>query len=129
MSKMCTPQFYLAFQLVFSFSGEDFFHVNGLWEILFFNWKDLKSVFIGSWGCSDVLFEGVTQYTFWSVIVFKVCIFTDISTRNKSAATCVETSANPAIHVQQWPDSTFPLFSTKTHGQRGELFNRYEWST
>ena len=46
----------------------------------------------------------------------------DISTQNKRAATYVQTSANLAIHVQ-WPDSTFPLFSTVTHGERGELFN------
>ena len=27
-----------------------------------FNWGDLKSMCISSWGCSDVLFEGVTQW-------------------------------------------------------------------
>ena len=53
------------------------------------------------------------------------CIFTDISTQDKRAATCVQTSANPAIHVQ-WPESTFALFLTITHGQRGELFNGCE---
>ena len=83
---------------------------------------------ISFWRCSDSLFERVTQYAFWSVTVFEECIFTDISTQNKRAATCVQTSANPAIHVQ-WPDSTFPSFSTIAHGQRGELFNRCEWST
>ena len=34
MSKMCSTQFHLAFQSVFSVSREGFFHVNGLWEIL-----------------------------------------------------------------------------------------------
>ena len=74
---------------------------------------------------SDALFEGVTQYAFWSVTVFEESIFTDILTQNKRAATCVKTSANPVIHVQ-WPDSTFLSFSIITHGQRGELFNLCE---
>ena len=38
-------------------------------------------MFISSRGYSDVLFEGVTQYVFWLVTVFEVCIFTDISTQ------------------------------------------------
>ena len=37
-------------------------------------------MFISSSGCSDVLFEGVTQYAFWSVTYFELRIFTDIST-------------------------------------------------
>ena len=83
-------------------------------------------MFISSWGCADVLFEGVTQYAFWSVAVFEVRICTDISLQNKRAATCVQTSANPAIHVQS--TGPFVLFSTIIHGQRGELFSRCEWS-
>ena len=84
-------------------------------------------MFVSSWGCSDVLFEGVAQYAFWSVTYFEVCIFTDTSTYNKRSATCVQTSENPAIHVQ-WVDSAFPSFSALKHGQRGELFNLCKWS-
>ena len=55
-------------------------------------------------------------------LVSEVSILTDISTQNKRAATCVQTSTNPAIHAQ----CTFPLFSTTPHGQRQELFNDCE---
>ena len=66
-------------------------------------------MFISSRGYSDVLFEGVTQYVFWLVTVFEVCIFTDISTQIQRTSTGVQTLANPAIHVQ-WPDSTSHYF-------------------
>ena len=91
--KMCSTQFHLS-SSQFSFAGEGFFSCKWfVGDVIravsihpLFNWGDLKSMFISSWGCSDVLFEGVTQYAFWSVTVFEKCIFTEISTQNKRAA-------------------------------------------
>ena len=48
-----------------------------------------------------------------------------IKEQRPNVCKCVPTLANHVIHVQ-WPDRTFPFFSTIIHGQRGELFNRCE---
>ena len=89
MSKICSTQF-TGFLNQYFFSGKGFLpckwfvgDIKAVSIHFLFNWGDLKSMFIRLWGCSDVLFEGVSQYTFWSVTVFEVSIFTDISTQNK----------------------------------------------
>ena len=63
--------------------------------------RRLKSVFLSFSGCSDdELDEEATQHALWSVTVFEVWTFTDISSQKKIATTCEQTSAEPVMYVQ-----------------------------
>ena len=83
MSKICSTQF-TGFLNQYFFSGKGFFpckwfvgDIKAVSIHFLFNWGDLKSMFIRLWGCSDVLFEGVSilayflvSYSFWSVYFY-----------------------------------------------------------
>ena len=58
-------------------------------------------MFLSFSGCSDdELDEEATQHALWSVTVFEVWTFTDISSQKKIATTCEQTSAEPVMYVQ-----------------------------
>ena len=88
---MCSTQFHSAFQSVFSFSGEGFFSckcfvgdvIKAVSIVFLFNWGDLKSMFVSSWGCNDIFFEGLPNMLSGQLLVLKCGFLTGISTQIK----------------------------------------------